>query len=184
MEVAVPQVLLRPMVAADVGAVRALDALVQPAPWSEEFLRDQLANPMTTTLLVAEGADGGPVGHAALVVLADEGHVTSVAVDPTHQRHGIGSRLLAALCHDVRARGLTAMTLEVRVDNAAAIALYRRFGFAPAGVRPRYYVDPDGTTTDALVFWVHDVEDPVFVSVVERQAMERTEIEEPDGGMT
>ena len=76
------------------------------------------------------------------------------------------------------------MTLEVRVDNTAAITLYRRFGFAPAGVRPRYYVDPDGTTTDALVLWVHDVEDPVFVSAVEREATERAEIEERDGGMT
>lgn len=183
MEVDVPQVLLRPMVAADVDAVRALDVLVQPAPWSEEFLRDQLADPMTRTLLVAEGADGGLVGHGALVVVADEGHVTSIAVDPAHQRHGIGSRLLAALCYDARARGLTAMTLEVRVDNDAAIALYRRFGFAPAGVRPLYYADPDGTTTDALVLWVHDVEDPVFVSAVERQAMEWAEIEERDGGM-
>ena len=75
------------------------------------------------------------------------------------------------------------MTLEVRVDNAAAIALYRRFGFAPAGIRPRYYVDPDGTTTDALVLWVHDVEDPVFVSAVERPAMERAETRESKGGM-
>ena len=183
MEVAAPQVLLRPMVEADVDAVRALDVLVQPAPWSEEFLRDQMANPMTRTLLVAEGVNGVPVGHAALVVVADEGHVTSIAVDPAHQRHGIGSCLLAALCRDARARGLTAMTLEVRVDNAAAIALYRRFGFAPAGVRPRYYTDPDGTTTDALVLWVHDVEDPVFVSAVERPAMNRAEVEERDGGM-
>ena len=59
MEVTAPQVLLRPMVEADVNAVHALDALVQPAPWSEEFLRDQLANPTTRTLLVAQGADGG-----------------------------------------------------------------------------------------------------------------------------
>ena len=183
MEIAAPQVLLRPMVEADVDAVRALDVLVQPAPWSEEFLRDQIANPMTRTLLVAEGANGGLVGHAALVVVADEGHVTSIAVDPAHQRHGIGSCLLAALCRDARARGLTAMTLEVRVDNGAATALYRRFGFAPAGVRHRYYADPDGTTTDALVLWVHDLEDPVFVSAVERPAMERTKIEEREGGM-
>ena len=183
MEVTTPQVLLRPMVEADVNAVRALDVLVQPAPWSEEFLCNQLANPMTRPLLVAEVANGGLVGHAALVVIADEGHVTSIAVDPVHQRHGIGSCLLTALCRDARARGLTAMTLEVRVDNAAAIALYRRFGFAPAGIRPCYYTDPDGTTTDALVLWVHDVEDPVFVSAVERLAMERAEIKESKGGM-
>ena len=160
--VAAPQVVLRPMGACDVDAVRALDALVQPTPWSETFLRDQLADAKTRTLLVAEGADGAPVGHAALMVVADEGHVTSIAVDPTHQRRGIGACLLAALCRDARARGLSSMTLEVRTSNAAAISLYRRFGFAPAGVRPAYYTDADGTTTDALVMWIHDVDDPAF----------------------
>ena len=166
--VAALRVTLRPMAGADVDAVRTLDALVQTAPWSEEFLRSQLADPEGRTLLVAEGSDRSVVGHAALVVVADEGHVTSIAVDPTHQRHGIGSSLLAALCRDARERGLTAMTLEVRVDNEAAIALYRRFGFAPAGVRPGYYVDPDGSTTDALVLWVHDMDDPAFVAAVGR----------------
>jgi ribosomal-protein-alanine N-acetyltransferase len=163
MPVAAPQVVLRPMGERDVDAVRALDALVQPTPWSEAFLRDQLADAEARTLLVAEGADGAPVGHAALVVVADEGHVTSIAVDPVHQRRGIGACLLAALCRDARARGLTAMTLEVRTSNEAAISLYRRFGFAPAGVRPGYYTDADGTKTDALVMWIHDVDDPAFL---------------------
>jgi len=166
------EVTLRPMVEADVAAVRVLDALVQPSPWSEEFLRTQLADGRSTGdgprhLLVAEAPGGIVVGHAALVVVADEGHVTSIAVDPAQQRSGIGSLLLAALCRDAVARGLTAMTLEVRVDNAAAIALYRRFGFAPAGVRPGYYADPDGSTTDALVLWVHDVDDPAFRRAIE-----------------
>jgi len=80
--------------------------------------------------------------------------VTSVAVAPDHQRMGIGRVLLAALCRDAEHRGLVAMTLEVRVSNAAAIALYRRFGFAPSGVRPGYYAD-DGE--DALIMWIHDV---------------------------
>ena len=54
------------------------------------------------------------------------------------------------------------MTLEVRTSNTAAISLYRRFGFVPAGVRPAYYTDSDGATTDALVMWIHDVDDPAF----------------------
>ena len=91
MSVAAPHVVLRPMGERDVDAVRALDALVQPTPWSEVFLRDQLADAETWTLLVAEGADGAPVGHAALMVVADEGHITSVSVDPNHQRHGVGA---------------------------------------------------------------------------------------------
>ena len=144
---------LRPMVEADVDAVLALDALVHPTTWSPEFMRSQLGLPGSRTNLVAE-LYGDLVGHAALLVVADEGHVTSVAVAPDHQRMGIGRVLLAALCRDAEHRGLVAMTLEVRVSNAAAIALYRRFGFAPSGVRPGYYAD-DGE--DALIMWIHDV---------------------------
>ena len=144
---------LRPMVDADVDAVLALDALVHPTTWSPEFMRSQLGLPGSRTNLVAE-LSGDLVGHAALLVVADEGHVTSVAVAPDHQRMGIGRVLLAALCRDAEHRGLVAMTLEVRVSNAAAIALYRRFGFAPSGVRPGYYAD-DGE--DALIMWIHDV---------------------------
>jgi len=141
------------MVDADVDAVLALDALVHPTTWSPEFVRSQLGLPGSRTNLVAE-LYGALVGHAALLVVADEGHVTSVAVAPDHQRMGIGRVLLAALCRDAEHRGLVAMTLEVRVSNAAAIALYRRFGFAPSGVRPAYYAD-DGE--DALIMWIHDV---------------------------
>ena len=123
---------LRPMVDADVDAVLALDALVHPTTWSPDFMRSQLGLPDSRTNLVAE-LHGDLVGHAALLVVADEGHVTSVAVAPDQQRMGIGRVLLAALCSDAEHRGLGAMTLEVRVSNAAAIALYRRLGFERTG---------------------------------------------------
>ena len=50
-------------------------------------------------------------------------------------------------------RGVNDMTLEVRVSNSAAQGLYRSFGFAPAGVRKRYYEN----TEDAIVMWCHDI---------------------------
>lgn len=156
-------VLLRPMVSDDVDAVLALDARVHPTPWSPEFMRSQLGLPGSRTNLVAE-VHGVLVGHAALLVMADEGHVTSLAVEPDQRRRGIGGTLLAALCHDAVGRGLVAMTLEVRVSNAAAIAMYRRFGFAPSGVRPNYYAD-DGE--DALIMWAHDVDEPAFLTRVD-----------------
>jgi ribosomal-protein-alanine N-acetyltransferase len=51
--------------------------------------------------------------------------------------------------------GASALTLEVRVSNEPAKALYRRFGLAPAGVRRGYY-EPDGE--DALIMWAHDID--------------------------
>jgi ribosomal-protein-alanine N-acetyltransferase len=79
-------------------------------------------------------------------------HIMNVAVDPDLQRQGIASALLAALLERVDAGGAGAvqLTLEVRPTNAPAIALYRRFGFRAAGVRPRYYQD---NGEDALIMW-------------------------------
>ena len=95
------------------------------------------------------------VGFAGLLFVGDEGHVTTVAVDEAHRRQHIGARLFAALCRDAIARGTTGLTLEVRAGNEGAQAMYRRFGFAPAGIRRNYYPD---TGEDALVMWAHEVD--------------------------
>ena len=65
----------------------------------------------------------------------------------------MGTRLLLALARDAIAMAAPALTLEVRVGNVAAIQLYERFGFAPAGIRKRYYEGRD----DAIVMWAHDI---------------------------
>ena len=107
--------------------------------------------------LVAEapGEDGVAeiVGTALGVLLHDEAHVVDLAVADAHRRRGIASRLLAQLDTDLRARGATATTLEVRASNDAALALYERLGFVAEGRRPRYY--PDGE--DAVLCWRREV---------------------------
>jgi ribosomal-protein-alanine N-acetyltransferase len=89
----------------------------------------------------------------------DEGHVTTVAVDPGRQRQGLGARLMLTLARAGIARGARHLTLEVRMSNSGAQAMYQRFGFAPAGVRKGYYVE---TNEDALVMWAHDVDLPGY----------------------
>ncbi|MGE4567463.1 MAG: ribosomal protein S18-alanine N-acetyltransferase [Acidimicrobiales bacterium] len=153
---------LRPMVEADIGPALAVDELVYPSAWSPSFLRQQLSLAGSRVNLVAE-REGQLVGHGALMVVADEGHVTSVAVHPHQQRQGVGAQILAALCRASVERGLKSMTLEVRCSNEAAIGLYQRFGFAPAGVRVGYYAD---TGEDALIMWVHDIDQPEFLGRV------------------
>ena len=61
----------------------------------------------------------------------------------------------AVLVREARRRGTTALTLEVRAGNEPAKALYRRFGFAPAGIRKDYYAE---VGEDALIMWAHDVD--------------------------
>jgi ribosomal-protein-alanine N-acetyltransferase len=103
----------------------------------------------------APGPDGTAivVGAALGVLLVDEAHVVDVAVATPHRRRGIGAALVSRLDADLRARGATATTLEVRPSNTAALALYARLGFVAEGRRPRYY--PDGE--DAVLCWRREV---------------------------
>ena len=94
------------------------------------------------------------VGYVGLLFSLTDGHVTTVAVDPDLHNERIGTRLLLVAFREAIARGAEAITLEVRASNEPALALYRRFGFAPAGTRRGYYRHPD---EDALVLWAHDV---------------------------
>src|SRR5581483_7393158 len=94
-------------------------------------------------------------GYGGLMMTLSDGHVTTIAVDPAWHRHKIGTRLLLGLVQEAIARGATALTLEVRLSNHGAQALYRKFGFTPVGVRKGYYVD---TNEDALVMWAYEVD--------------------------
>ena len=116
--------------------------------WSEAMFWSELAEHGTRHYLVTEVA-GEVVGYAGLCTYPPhEAYVQTIAVQPTHQRAGIGTGLLNALIDESSRRGCTTLDLEVRADNDVAIALYERHGFARVGVRRRYY-QPSGT--DAVV---------------------------------
>jgi ribosomal-protein-alanine N-acetyltransferase len=89
----------------------------------------------------------------------DEAHVTTIAVDPTWHRHQVGTRLLLNLARASVIHGARHLTLEVRMSNAAAQAMYRRFGFETAGVRKNYYAE---TNEDALVMWAYHIDSPAY----------------------
>jgi ribosomal-protein-alanine N-acetyltransferase len=133
---------------------------VYPKPWSMGLFMGELALRHSRVYAVARV---GPrvVGYAGMMFAVDEGHITTVAVDPVWHRHKIGTRLLV---HTLRAsldRGAKAFTLEVRVSNDGAQAMYRSFGFAPAGVRKNYYSE---INEDALIMWAHDVDTPEYAA--------------------
>jgi ribosomal-protein-alanine N-acetyltransferase len=130
-----------------------------PKPWSRNVFQSEieLARGGERHYVVAR-AGGTVVGYAGLMFVVGDAHVTNIAVATEQQRSGIGTRLLASLAWEAIRRGCEAMTLEVRVSNTGAQALYRRFGFVPAGVRQRYYEN----TEDAIVMWCHDIVTPEF----------------------
>lgn len=143
--------------------VMPIEAAAYPTSWSRSVFESELqqADDGTRHYLVAKiGRE--VVGYAGLWFVADptgdQAHVTNIVVADGHRRQGIATRLMLALAEAARARGCVAWTLEVRASSDGAQELYRRFGFAPAGIRKNYYDNrPAGGREDAIVMWCHDL---------------------------
>lgn len=145
----------------DIPAVAAIEAAVSPEPWSVQLFEGEFEVDAATRHWVVAEDDGGVVGFAGMMFASlgsdgFEGHLMNIAVAPGQRRSGVGRMLCEALFFDAADRGVDAITLEVRVSNTGAIALYRHFGFAPVGQRSSYYTNPDGSKEDGLIFWLHD----------------------------
>jgi ribosomal-protein-alanine N-acetyltransferase len=113
---------------------------------------------------VVRDAEVGVVGFGAVTGGAGEAHLLDLAVADGWRRRGLATLLvrhLRVLARDELAAA--AMTLEVRVGNHPARALYRHLGFVEAGVRPGYYPHggPDGGREDAAIMWDDDLHAPV-----------------------
>jgi ribosomal-protein-alanine N-acetyltransferase len=151
-------VVIEPMRNRHLRAVRRIDRQVYRTPWSTGLYLQELAQ-RDTRLYVVARVRRSIVGYGGLMAVLDDGHVTSVAVDPAWEGRGVGTRLMLALAAGGVAMGCQALTLEVRMSNDRAQGLYRRFGFGPAGVRKDYYPE---FGEDALVMWAHDVHLPPY----------------------
>lgn len=139
-------------------AVMRIESVVYPTPWSRDLYRSELSFPSGRTYRAAlAGAE--LVGYGGIMHVADEAHVTTLAVHPDQQGAGIGTQLLLALARAARADGMTSLTLEVRAGNEPAQALYRRFGLAPAGIRRGYY---RSTGEDAVIMWAEQIDEPSY----------------------
>ena len=81
------------------------------------------------------------LGFAGMWVMADEAHITNIAVRKQYQRQGIGELLLISVIDLAAELKADFITLEVRVSNTAAQSLYHKYGFTQVGVRTGYYTD-------------------------------------------
>ena len=142
------ETVIRPAQLRDVYSIQSIDRSVFPKSWTQQFTVEQITR-RKGAHIVAERAHR-VVGHGGVAFLADDAHVTSVAVDPQHHRLGVGTTLMQELIELSAARVSGSITLEVRVSNESAIALYEQLGFESAGVRPNYYAD---TKEDAVIMW-------------------------------
>jgi ribosomal-protein-alanine N-acetyltransferase len=141
-------VTIRPMCAADIDQVLEIAAGLKDAPhWQRDAYTaalDQASMPRRIALVATnEPLEGGVVGFAVASLLPPQAELESIAVRKDAQRLGVGSLLLGRLGAELRAAEVTEFLLEVRASNAAGLAFYQSSGWSMAGVRPRYYADPE-----------------------------------------
>jgi ribosomal-protein-alanine N-acetyltransferase len=145
---------LRRMRPHDIDPVVVIDEAVYSRPWSAQTWRRELADAQRHHLVATRGAD--VVGHAGMLLVVDQVHLTTVAVAPASQGAGVATALVLELLDEALARGVDEATLEVRASDRRAQRMYSRLGFAPAGIRRRYYTDP---VDDAIVMWLSELGD-------------------------
>lgn len=129
-----------PMREEHIYALAEIERQCFSAPWTEEGLRAELESD-TACFLVAE-QDGKAVGYAGMHCICGECYVDNIAVSPKDRRRGIGRALVKELLRQAGERNGVFLSLEVRPSNAAALALYREFGFTEAGRRKNFYTNP------------------------------------------
>lgn len=136
--------MIRPMTAADVPSVAALEKLCFSDPWSVSSIASELDNPLSLWLVWEE--DGAAAAYLGVQRVPPQADVMNVAVSPALRRRGIARALFAEL--ERRLPEIDELFLEVRASNSGGIALYRTLGFEQVGRRPNYYLDP---REDALI---------------------------------
>ena len=128
------------LTALQIPAAAALERLCFSDPWSEASLRSELQNPLALWLAAMDG--DRLAGYVGAQTVPPEADMMNLAVAPDCRRRGIGEALVRELLRRLDAQGIRSLSLEVRVSNESAQALYRKLGFAPVGRRPRYYEKP------------------------------------------
>ncbi len=136
----------RPMVAADLGEVMAIERASFRHPWSSNFFMEEIQVPCARSVLAQ--VNNKIVGYVLFWLLPEEIDIHNIAVHTGFRRQGIGQALLQRVIEQARKRDCSRVTLEVRVSNLGAQKLYESVGFVSQGLRKGYYSD-DGE--DALI---------------------------------
>lgn len=134
----------------DIDDVLKIECESFAAPWSRQAFVNELTSNRFAVYIVIEEAEQ-VVGYCGVWVIVDEAHVTNIALLPKHRGKKLGQALLTNVMEVTKKLGAVKMTLEVRVTNYVALALYRKLGFHDGAIRKGYYTD---NQEDALVMWV------------------------------
>ena len=120
-------------------------------PWSKEAYEKEILNPLANYRVIT--IDDKVVAYGGFWKILDEADINNIAVKKEFRQMGFGKMRMNALIEDAKSQNIKAMTLEVRVTNESAIALYKKLGFKEAGIRKNYYSDKE----DALIMWLEEL---------------------------
>ena len=175
----------------DIDQVMSIERASFSAPWPASAYRYELVQNDLSSYLVlwSRPASAGhrpkrwhtwrrepslPVlGYGGFWSILDEGHISTIAIDPSWRGRGLGELILVALIDAAIVGGAGELTLEVRISNVVAQNLYQKYGFVQVGVRKRYYHD---NNEDALIMTTPRVDATVFLvkyAVLKKNLRER-----------
>lgn len=139
-------IVLQPMTEEHVAQVAAIERQCFSLPWTEACIARELTNPLSYWLVATQ--ENAVIGYIGSQSVLGEADIMNVAVLPEQRRKGVAEELLLALQNALKEKDVYSLTLEVRVSNAPAIALYEKLGYVEVGRRPNYYHRPK---EDALI---------------------------------
>ena len=116
--------------------------------WSRGAMKKELENKLAYYVTALD--KDKVIGYGGMWHIVNEGHITNIAVRREYRQKGVGSAIVSGLINIAHEKEMIGLTLEVRKSNAAALALYKKFGFKLEGVRPEYYED---NKEDAYIMW-------------------------------
>lgn len=135
------------MTLADLPVIGQLEKLCFPAPWTIDTYRNELLHNRYSCYWVLRPLPDGPAAAAPILayggywLMSDEAHIVTIAAHPDFRRQGLGESLLVGIIAKTAEQGAALVTLEVRITNTAAQALYDKLGFVRVGLRRKYYND-------------------------------------------
>jgi ribosomal-protein-alanine N-acetyltransferase len=162
----------------DLRHLMQIENVVFPEPWTPAVFNSELA--LRKGRLYRAAWDGDTMaGYIGFFIVDDEAHMTTIATAPAYQRHGIATTMIIDSLTTLRGDGVKHISLEVAANNEPAQTLYRRFGFAPIGVRKNYY---PVTGQDALVMWVYDIDSEEYTRRLDELSESTGAMPVKDGG--
>ena len=137
----------------DIKDVVSIENLSFSTPWSENAFKLELTNNKHALYRVIK-VNGKVIAYGGMWLLFDEAHITNIAVHPEYRGCGFGNIIVEDMINCCKNAEISAMTLEVRVGNEAAVNLYKKYGFVSVATRKGYYQD---TGEDAIIMWKYNI---------------------------